>query len=364
MPGENVQDWSVTAANNGSADSGINWAEGQARATVNDSARSMMAAIAKDRNLKNGSITTGGSANAQTFTSGVGYSGAVPTGLRVKLKIGAALTNTGATTLNMDAIGAATVKAPDGAALTGGELIAGAYSDFVFDGTSWWLQGTAISGLVKKAGDTMSGDLNIVKSAPQLKLLSTDATAAAVVLGRSGLNRWQLLETSEAESGGNVGSNFSLLSYDDAGAPIGSLIKADRKTGRVEIYGRTDGSAVTTSFQGEFLDLGPNSGGPLPNGSGQVMLSTSIPAGEWDLWAQALLAGTAGLGASGSISLASGTIDLAAVTTTIIHSGGAAVLALPRRVNFATATNVFFNAFVFGSGVNFSNTYLRCRRAS
>lgn len=40
--------WSTTAANNATADPSINWAEGQAPSTVNDSARAMMAALAAD----------------------------------------------------------------------------------------------------------------------------------------------------------------------------------------------------------------------------------------------------------------------------------------------------------------------------
>src|SRR5262245_39901553 len=135
MPGENIQDWSVTAANNGAADSAINWAEGMARLAVNDSARSMMAAEAKDRNLKNGSITTAGTANAQTFTSGVGYT-SVPTGLRVMLKIGVGLTNTGATTLNMDSIGAVAILSNGGATLVGGELVAQYYAELTYNGTN------------------------------------------------------------------------------------------------------------------------------------------------------------------------------------------------------------------------------------
>jgi hypothetical protein len=72
-PGEDVYLWSATAASNNSADALINWAEGQLPGTVNDSARGMMAAIAKQRALRTGAKTTGGSANAQTLTSGVGY---------------------------------------------------------------------------------------------------------------------------------------------------------------------------------------------------------------------------------------------------------------------------------------------------
>lgn len=39
--------WSTTAANNATADPSINWQEGQAPSTVNDSARAMMAAVAE-----------------------------------------------------------------------------------------------------------------------------------------------------------------------------------------------------------------------------------------------------------------------------------------------------------------------------
>jgi hypothetical protein len=41
--------WSQTASSDASADSTINWAEGQAPSSVNDSARAMMAATAKYR---------------------------------------------------------------------------------------------------------------------------------------------------------------------------------------------------------------------------------------------------------------------------------------------------------------------------
>ena len=41
--------WSQTAENNATADSSINWQEGQAPSSVNDSGRAMMASIAKHR---------------------------------------------------------------------------------------------------------------------------------------------------------------------------------------------------------------------------------------------------------------------------------------------------------------------------
>src|SRR6187401_2740551 len=135
-PGEDVQAWSKTAATNATSDPLINWAEGQPRASVNNSARSMLAAHAKDRDLKNGSITTGGTANAQTFTSGVAYT-TVPTGLTVRLKVG--VTNTGATTLNMDGIGAVAIKDQAGLDIGANALLLGRYVDLLYNGTNWIL---------------------------------------------------------------------------------------------------------------------------------------------------------------------------------------------------------------------------------
>lgn len=135
-PGEDIQSWATVAANNGAADPLINWAEGQARASVNNSARGMMAAHAKNRNLLNGSIVTTGSANAQAFLSGLTYT-SIPTNLVVRLKIGAALTNTASVTLNMDGLGDTLIKTAGGDNLKGGELVAGGYVDLLYNGTNW-----------------------------------------------------------------------------------------------------------------------------------------------------------------------------------------------------------------------------------
>ena len=52
--------WSQTAAADANANSTINWAEGQAPSSVNDSARAMMAATAKYRDDISGAIVTCG----------------------------------------------------------------------------------------------------------------------------------------------------------------------------------------------------------------------------------------------------------------------------------------------------------------
>lgn len=58
-----VTAWSKTAATNATADPSINWQEGQAKNTINDSARAVMAALAMWRDDNFARITTAGSAN-------------------------------------------------------------------------------------------------------------------------------------------------------------------------------------------------------------------------------------------------------------------------------------------------------------
>lgn len=64
-----VHSWSTTAASNASADANVNFAEGQAPSSLNDSSRAAMASVAKWRDDTNGSIATGGSSTAFTVTS-------------------------------------------------------------------------------------------------------------------------------------------------------------------------------------------------------------------------------------------------------------------------------------------------------
>ena len=178
MPGENIQDWSVTAANNGTADSAINWAEGQPRNTVNNSARSMMAAIAKDRNLQNSSIVTGGSANAQTFFSGLNYTAPIPTGLRVLLKIGPSLTNTAAVTLEMDGLGPVAIKDQLGADLAAGAIVADTRVEFIYSGTNWILL-AAMTAPTAALGDN---DTTIANTAfVQAAIADAQATKSALL---------------------------------------------------------------------------------------------------------------------------------------------------------------------------------------
>lgn len=61
--------WSRTAGSNATADAAVNWAEGQAPSSVNDSARAMMASAAGFRDDISGATVTGGTSTNYTLST-------------------------------------------------------------------------------------------------------------------------------------------------------------------------------------------------------------------------------------------------------------------------------------------------------
>lgn len=116
--------WSTTAATNASADSNVNWAEGQAPASVNDSARAMMASVAKWRDDTNGSIATGGTSTAFTVTSNQSFASLTAMDNAVVAFI-PHTTSGAAPTLAVDGLTAKKIRMVTGIDLTDGVLVAG-----------------------------------------------------------------------------------------------------------------------------------------------------------------------------------------------------------------------------------------------
>jgi hypothetical protein len=120
-----IWDWSKVAGSNGNADSGIDFTEGQTPGSLNDSARQLMARVAELRDDITGTITAGGTANALTVTANSGFT--IYANGRMVAFI-AASDNTSSATLNVNGIGAKSVRKMDASgdvALTGGEIQAG-----------------------------------------------------------------------------------------------------------------------------------------------------------------------------------------------------------------------------------------------
>lgn len=120
--------WSQTAASNANADTSINWAEGQAPSSVNDSARAMMAATAKYRDDVAGAIVTGGISTAYTLSSFSNFDTlAHLNGQMIGFVPSATSTNAAGVdiTLNVDSLGAKPVRMQPGLPMPSGTLILG-----------------------------------------------------------------------------------------------------------------------------------------------------------------------------------------------------------------------------------------------
>ena len=116
--------WSQTASSDATADSTINWAEGQAPSSVNDSARAMMAATAKYRDDIAGAIVTVGHVHGYTVSSYQVFDTlAHLDGQMIAFTPHA--TNGATVTLNVDWLGAKPLRTAPGVELLAGTIIQG-----------------------------------------------------------------------------------------------------------------------------------------------------------------------------------------------------------------------------------------------
>lgn len=114
-----ISQWNIAAASNTSAPP--NGApEGMAPSTVNDTLREIMAAVARWYSDTDGTLVTGGSGNAYTLTTNNGHAAL---GDQSILAFRADRANTGAATLNVDGLGAKSMRV-GGSALSSGAIVA------------------------------------------------------------------------------------------------------------------------------------------------------------------------------------------------------------------------------------------------
>ena len=171
-----VKAWSTTAANNATASSAVNWAEGQLAPTLNNSARALMAEVAAWR-LQFGGLTYGGAANAYTATNNaVGTWSAYAAGDFVGLL--ANHTNSGAATINVDGLGAKNIVTNDGGSLIAGDIVSGALVMLVYDGTAFQLVGSFASGSYQPLDATLTAMAGVTTAANKL-IYATGADAFA-----------------------------------------------------------------------------------------------------------------------------------------------------------------------------------------
>ncbi len=159
-----ITDWSTSQTANQTADSEINWQEGQLPSTVNNSARAMMATLAAWRNDMGGAITAGGTADAITVTLEKPMTSAAYS----FFSFIASATNTGAATLKVDSQSALPLRSVSGASLSAGQIRTGRIYH-VIKGSGEWLvsnAGQANSDAAYMAAGTVKANLTGASAAP------------------------------------------------------------------------------------------------------------------------------------------------------------------------------------------------------
>ncbi|HXF55624.1 MAG TPA: hypothetical protein VNK52_16040 [Hyphomicrobiaceae bacterium] len=176
-----VHKWSKTADNNDTADSTINWREEMSPSLVNNSARAMMAAIAKYRDDLSASLTTGGSSTAYTLTTNQVFASLSALAGK-ELTMVPHTTNGASATLNVDGTGAKPLRAETGQALPADVLVAGTpYRVTYFSATQEFI----VHGVTGSALDALT-------SGNSPDLVAIEALSGTGALRRTGDGAWAL----------------------------------------------------------------------------------------------------------------------------------------------------------------------------
>lgn len=218
-------------------------------ALIDNSIQALMGAIKREHDWRNFTVTSGGSANAYTLTYSVAPA-AYYTGQAFGFITNFAVT--GSATVNVNALGAKTIKklvAGVKTNLASGDISSGDFVQIVYDGTDmvWVNKGQTYTlpanVAVKDADNSFSANqtgvgFNISKAAGNSRNL----------LYYSGSSlRWAVGTTADAESGANAGSKFYINRSDDSGNYLGTSMIIDRATGLATFEKLAgDGSALTS----------------------------------------------------------------------------------------------------------------------
>lgn len=127
-----VASWSTTAASNSNADSNVNYAEGQAPSSLNDSGRALMASVAMYRDDMAGSLLTGGTSTAFTVTTNQGF-GSLPLLNARTLVIRFNATNGASPTLSVDGLTAKAIRVDASTAVATGAIRANSIHHLTYD---------------------------------------------------------------------------------------------------------------------------------------------------------------------------------------------------------------------------------------
>jgi microcystin-dependent protein len=294
--------WSQTAASNASADPSINWAEGQAPSSVNNSARAMMAAIAKLYADMSGNLVTAGTSTAYTLSTNQVF-GSLTDGLFVTARMDE--TNGAAATLNVDGLGAKAIANVYGTALPAGTLMAGSVQTFTYDSTDdkWIVRGIFNARLIGEVAD-YAGD-----SAPSGWLLcygqavsrTTYAALYAVLSTTYGVGDGSTtfnlpdcrgrVVAGQDDMGGSSANRLTAqtggLNGDTLGATGGTethTLTSAQIPGHTHSFSATSGSSGAHRHYAFNADNGTSAAALIPDGGAFANKTTSTQANERNYW--------------------------------------------------------------------------------
>lgn len=101
-------------------------------------------------------------------------------------------------------------------------------------------------------GFSGSGQVPGIGASGQFELSGPAATNRRILLTTGGSSRWAIDADNVAESGSQVGSDFSIQRYNDAGASIDKPLRISRDTGVVNIGAGTTGDTSKINFKTAF----------------------------------------------------------------------------------------------------------------
>ena len=207
-----VQVWSETPVTNATADSNIAWPEGMAPSQVNDSARAMMASVAKWRDDNTGTLVTSGSSSALTVATNQVES-ALTTGFTFTATLGTAIG--AAATIAVDSLAATSIftSLSTASLVSTGQFAANQICSFLFStgvgpGNGW---------VVKAASPTVVSSGAVAPFSPITTSLTSNVTLTTTL--SSGTDG-PICATVTGTSTAAVGTWFAsgTVSVGDAGA--------------------------------------------------------------------------------------------------------------------------------------------------
>ena len=232
-----VSSWSTTAASNATADSNVNWAEGQAPSSVNDSARAMMASVKKWQNDISGTITTGGTSTAYTITTNQVFASAAAMSGAFLVFIPHA-TCGAAPTLAVDGLTARNINTSTGVNVATGALLVGtpyavtyihASTEFILLGALGVLGATSVSSLTVTGATALNGGLTMDSTAFTVADTSGN-TAIAGTLAVTGATTVAGLTASGAISGATAaGAMIATQAQEETGTAVNVLSTPGRQ---------------------------------------------------------------------------------------------------------------------------------------